>query len=413
MIPNPFNAGFYSGNRRALSEQLPDNAVVILGAHQHMQEAADINFGFRQEPNFQYLTGIIEPDWRLVIDKAKGQSMLVRPQMNEVHEAFNGLLTAEEAIVRSGVDRVMTQAQYLRWLKSAVAAKKTFFTLFPQTRLARFMHIALNPSPRLLVRHLKAHGATPQDCRRMLSKLRAIKQAPEIEALQAAIDITNAGLEAAIARRHDFRYEYEYEAIMSYEFLRHGAEGVAWKPIVAAGKNSCIMHHPDNMGRIKSGDWIVTDVGARVHGYVADVARTFPTGKKSAAWQRDIHAAAVAYHDEAMALIQPGRPLSEYVQGSDRILLEKLRALGLISRKGRRAMRRRMPHAIGHGLGIDAHDSLGGFETFQPGMVLTVEPGIYVPEREFGVRIENDILVTEDGHRNLSGALPIDIAVSA
>lgn len=401
------------GNRQALLDSLPERAVVVLSAHQHMQEAADIAFSFRQEANFQYLTGISEPGWRLVIDKDKRQSMLVRPQLSDVHIAFNGLMTADEARQRSGVDKVLTQPQYLRWLKAAVTAKKVFHTLYPQSRLARYMHLALNPTARLMVRHLKAHGATPLDCRQQLSKLRAIKQKPEITAIQAAIDVTNAGLEAAINGRLEFRYEYDYEAVLSYEFIRRGAEGLAWKSIVAAGKNNCTMHHMDNMGAIKAGDWVVLDVGARVHGYVADIARSFPAGKTSAAWQREIHAAAVAHHNDVMGLIKPGKPLAEYAQDSDRLLLDKLRQLGLIKRRSIKELRRRMPHAIGHGLGIDAHDSLRGFESFQPGMVLTVEPGIYVPEREFGVRIENDMLVTKDGVTNMSQALPVDVAVVA
>ncbi len=412
MIANPFTADFYVGNRRVLLESLPEHAVVVLAAHHNMQEAADTEFSFRQEPNFQYLTGIIEPDWRLVLDKDRAQAFLVRPQHNDVHIAFNGLLTPEDAMARSGVDKVMSQAQYGRWLKSAVASKKSFHTLLPQTQLARYMHLALNPAPRLLVRHLRGYGATPIDCRSQLAKQRAIKQSPEIAALTEAIAVTSEGMKAAIEARHSFKREYEFEAVLSYEFLKRGAEGLAWKSIVAAGKHNCTMHHVNNMGHIKKGDWVVMDVGARVHGYVADIARTFPAGDSTARWQREIHTAVVEYHNAMMARIIPGAPISEYVQYADQLLLETLRRLGLIKRKSKREMRRRMPHAIGHGLGIDPHDSLARYETFQPGMVLTVEPGIYVPEREFGVRIENDILVTKDGNRNLSAALPIDIAVA-
>lgn len=405
MIPNPFKASFFARNREKLLAELPENAIVVLSAHRNMQEAADMGFSFRQEPNFQYLTGIHEPDWRLILDKEKQQALLVAPQLNVVHVAFDGVLSSGDAIAVSGADKVLSIKQYARWLKNVGVSKRPVYTLLPQTRMARYMRLALNPSARLLVRQLRAHGATPLDCRQQLAKLRAIKQPQEIKALQAAIDITNAGLAAVIENRHSYRYEYEYEAKLTHEFLSRGAEGMAWKPIIAAGKHTCTMHHVRNNGAVKKNDWVLMDVGARVHGYVADVARTIPIGTVPA-WQQDVFDAVDELHDEVMALIKPGYEISAYAQQADKFLEEKLKRLGLMKRRSRKEMRNRMPHAIGHGLGIDAHDSLGRYETFQENMVLTVEPGIYVNERGFGVRLENDILITKDGARNLSGLLP-------
>lgn len=405
MIPHPFRASFFARNREKLLAELPENAVVILSAHRNMQEAADSCFTFHQEPNFQYLTGIQEPDWQLIIDKQKNQTILVKPSMNVVHIAFDGLLSTEEALEMSGAERVMSVRQYTRWLKSANLSRRPVFTLLPQTRMARYMRLALNPSTRLLVRQLRGYGATPLDCRSHLAKLRAVKQPSEIKALQAAIDITNAGLEHVIKNKDTYKYEYEFEAELTREFLSRGAEGMAWKPIVAAGRHTCTMHHIKNDGLIKKNDWILMDVGARVHGYVADVARTVSVGTPKI-WQKEIFDAVCELHDEVMALIRPGLEVATYVQQADDLLEDKLKRLGLMKRRSRKEMRRRMPHAIGHGLGIDAHDSLGRFETFQEGMVLTVEPGIYVNEKEFGVRIENDILITKEGAKNLSGGLP-------
>lgn len=405
MIPNPFKASFFAGNRAKLLADLPEDAVLVIAAHSNMQEAADTGFPFRQEPNFQYLSGIGEPDWRLIIDKQKQRTLLVTPYRSAVHIAFDGMLQAEEALMISGADKVLSLKQYARWLKAASLSKRPVYTLLPQTHMARYMHIALNPAQRLLVRQLRAYGATPIDCRQQLARLRAIKQPPEIKALQAAIDITNAGLGAVIKNRHIYTREYEYEAQLTHEFLRRGAEGMAWKPIVAAGKHSCTLHHTKNHGVIKKNDWVLMDVGARVHGYVADVARTIPTGK-TLPWQREVFDAVYELHDDMMEFIKPGYKVADYVQQADRLLEKKLKRLGLMKRRSVKEMRRRMPHAIGHGLGIDAHDSLGRFETFQENMVLTVEPGMYLPEREFGVRLENDILITKQGAENLSASLP-------
>jgi len=147
------------------------------------------------------------------------------------------------------------------------------------------------------------------------------------------------------------------------------------------------------------------DVGARIHGYAADITRTLPLGTATQ-WQRDIYEAVEHVHDGAMEFLKPGNTPSEYVQHVDQLMMDALKQLGLIKRRSQHEMRRYFPHAIGHGLGIDVHDSLGRHETFQEGMVLTVEPGIYVNEREFGVRLENDILITKDGAKNLSARLP-------
>lgn len=406
MIKNPFNADFHIGNRQKLLESLPDDAVVVIAAHRKMQEASDTELPFRQESNFQYLTGIDEPDWKLVIDKPRATSFLVAPQYNPVHIAFDGQLDTGLAVSISGVDKVISTKQYARWLKSARLSKRSVYTLLPQARMARYMHLTLNPSARLLIRHLRMHGATPLDCRLQLSKQRAIKQPPEIKAIQEAVDITNTALARVIENRHQYTREYEIEADLMHVFLKSGAEGPAWKPIVAAGKNTCVMHHRNNRGIIKKNDWILMDVGARVHGYVSDVARTIPVGKPQQ-WQIELFEAVREYHDEVMVLLKPGVEVSAYVQQADKILEAKLKRLGLMKRKSIKEMRRRMPHAIGHGLGIDAHDSLGRFERFQENMVMTVEPGMYAFERDFGVRLENDVIITKDGAKNMSASLPI------
>lgn len=405
MIPCPFKASFFAGNRAKLLAELPENSVLVLAAHRLMQQAADTSYVFWQEPNFYYLTGVTEPDWRLVIDTAKNQSWLVAPSMSISKIAFDGVLSPADAVYTSGVDKVVGQRQYQEWLKKVAIKGQPVYTLLPQTRLSRWMHMALNPAQRLLVRQLQAYGATPRDCRSQLARLRAIKQKPEIEAIQAAISITNESLQALMPQLANFKNEREIEGFLSYEFRRRGADGHAYAPIVAAGKNACTLHYVKNHTPLRANDWVLMDVGARLHGYASDITRTLPLGK-ILPWQRDVFAANEYVHDEAIHLLRPGVKPSEYVQKVDQLMLTALKQLGLIKRRSQREMRHYFPHAIGHGLGIDVHDSLGRHETFQEGMVLTVEPGIYVSEREFGVRLENDILITKGGAKNLSGALP-------
>lgn len=405
MIPNPFKASFFARNREKLMAELPENAIVILAAHRSMQQAADTSYSFWQEPNFYYLTGITEPDWRLVIDAGKQQTWLIAPSLSLSKIAFDGMLSPAEAMHLSGADRVLSQRQYQQWLKKVGAGGRSVHTLLPQTKLSRWMRMALNPAQRLLVRQMQTYGATVYDCRQQLARLRAIKQKPEIEAIQAGIDITTESLRALLPHLQEYKNERDIEGFLSYEFRRRGADGHAYAPIVAAGKNACTLHYVKNNTQLRKNDWLLMDVGARIHGYASDITRTLPVGAKTQ-WQQDIVSAVEHVHDEAVLTLRPGVAPAEYVQKVEQLMLGQLKQLGLIRRRSQLAMRKYFPHAIGHGLGIDVHDSLGRYETFKEGMVLTVEPGIYVPEREFGVRIENDILITKDGPKNLSAALP-------
>ncbi|HEX6462460.1 MAG TPA: aminopeptidase P N-terminal domain-containing protein [Candidatus Saccharimonadales bacterium] len=402
---SPFKPAFFAGNRAKLIEVLPANALVILTAHRTLQQAADSGFPFWQEPSFQYFSGICEPDWRLVIDCAKRQSWLVAPSINAVLKTFDGALEADEAKQTSGVERVLTQRQFQRWLKTVAGTGRPVYTLLPQTALARYMRLSLNPALRLLVRQLRGYGMTPLDCRQQIARLRAIKQKPEVAALEHAITITNDALRVVYENRANYKFEYECEATFLHEFRRRGAEGATWTPIIAAGKDACTLHHVKNMSPIHKKDWLLIDVGTRVCGYTADISRTFPV-TTTTAWQREIFNGVQFVHDEAIKLIHPGIKPTELVQQVDVLMMDTLKQLGLIKRRSQKELRKRFPHAVGHGLGLDAHESLGRFETFQEGMVLTVEPGIYVEEKGFGVRTENDILITKNGARNLSGGLP-------
>ena len=264
--------------------------------------------------------------------------------------------------------------------------------------------MALNPALRLQVRQLREYGATPRDCRLQLAKLRAIKQPPEIAAMQAAINVTQRSLEALVEALPTFTYEYEVEAFITHEFRRRGSQGHAYDPIVAAGKNACTMHYIKNDAKLGKNDWLLLDVGAQVYGYAADITRTIPLGKITARQQAIVDSVR-RVHDAAIDLLVTGTSPREYVQKVDSLMLRELKTIGLLPRKSVKQMRRYFPHAIGHGLGIDVHDSLGRFETFKAGMVLTVEPGIYIEDEGFGVRLENDILITKDGPRNLSAGL--------
>ena len=199
------------------------------------------------------------------------------------------------------------------------------------------------------------------------------------------------------------KYEYEIEAILNAAFRKTGAHGHAYDPIVAAEKNACTLHYVQNNDKLPKNGLVLIDAGAKFSGYAADVTRTYAIGTPTAR-QSAVHHAVEKAHQEIISLVRPGLKISEYSERVDEIMKAALKSLNLLSAP--EDYRRYFPHAISHGLGIDVHESLGGSETFKPGMIFTVEPGIYIPEESIGVRIEDDILVTDDGHRVLSEALP-------
>ena len=202
--------------------------------------------------------------------------------------------------------------------------------------------------------------------------------------------------------------EYEVEAEFTYYFRRHNAQH-AYDPIVAAGGNACTLHYGDNAARLKKRELLLMDIGARSDGYPADITRTWAIGEPTKR-QREVHAAVQEAQQRIIALIAPDLAVDAYQREVDEIMIDALMKLGLMkSRNDEKAYHRYFPHAVSHGLGVDVHDSLGRPKRLLVDMVLTVEPGIYIPEEGIGVRIEDDILVAPGGHENLSGALSTEL----
>lgn len=388
------DARFFTANR----ERLTHLSVIVVTAHTAMQLTHDVAGRFEQESNFWYLTGIEEPDWRLII--ANGESWLVAPDIDEVHRVFDGALSDNEAKKRSGIDKVLLSDEGEKFLHHLAKEYTTAYTLGPHPH-RQFFNFVENPAQARLRRQLKKQFVEVHDIRRELSRLRAIKQADEITLIRRAVERTCLAFDALKGELSTLEYEYQAEARFAYEFRRSGYVH-GYEPIVAAGINACTLHYVKNNDRISDGDLVLFDVGAKQDGYSADISRTYVKGNPTKR-QIAIHAAVESAHHEIISLLQPGYPIRDYLQAVDDIMKSALRDVGLASDDEQ--YRRYFPHAISHGLGIDIHDSLGGFEVFQPGMVLTVEPGIYINEEAIGVRIEDDIVITESGAENLSAHL--------
>ncbi len=403
---NTLNKAFFAGNREQTYDALKGGLLVIAGYTQ-MQRGNDMAARFEQEANFWYLSGIEYPDWWLLLDGKRRRSWLVAPTVAETHQLFDGSLAHDDAKMISGVDEVIDQKDVDSWLRHAARSHQLVYTVGSPQHSEHF-GFTLNPAPRELHDKLSRIFTKVEDFRLDLAKIRAIKQPQEIAAMQTAIDLTVKSFNNVYKKMASYHYEYEVEADFTADFRRAGAEGHAYDPIVAGGANACTLHYTHNNSRLKKGQLLLLDIGARHNGYAADITRTYTFGKPTKR-QQQVHAAVVDAQRAIIKLIAPEITVEQYHQQVDVIMKQALIDLGLIKSNDDPAYHTYFPHAISHGLGIDVHDSLGRSSMLKSGMVLTVEPGIYIPEEGIGVRIEDDILVTDTGYKNLSAKLPVTL----
>jgi Xaa-Pro aminopeptidase len=398
---------FFKSNRRRLIERL-NGGIIVMSAYAQMQRSNDMAFNFEQEANFWWLTGIDFPDWWMIIDGTRNKSWLVAPRISASHEIFDGSLSADSAKEISGVDAILTQDEAQSMLRDLSKKHSVVYVLGEQPH-AEHLDFILNPAIKSLREHVSRIFATVQDCRIELAALRAIKQPEEIVAMKSAIDITIDGFETVKRKLTTASYEYEIEAEFNYYFRMHGASGHAYDPIVAGGQHACTLHYIANSQKLKKRQLLLLDIGARVGGYAADITRTYAYGEPTKR-QIDIHGAVQAAQREIIAMIQPNLSVEQYQTNVDKVMSDALIGLGLMANyNDMDSYRKYFPHAVSHGLGIDVHDSLGAPKFLQKGMVVTVEPGIYIPEEGIGVRIEDDILVTASGNLNMSQRLSTDL----
>lgn len=398
---------FFKANREAIIEKLK-GGVLAVSAYTEMQRGNDTAFFFEQEANFWWLTGIEVADWWLIVDGLRGRSWLVAPTLSDSRQIFDGSLSSETAKKISGVDEVISRDDALSLLRQLAKKHSVAYTLGEQPH-AEYFDFTLNPGPKKLHDLLERTFNSVDDCRKDLARLRAIKQPQEIAAMKRAINLTIDAFENVKTCLDDFSYEYEVEAEFTYHFKKNGAKGHAYDPIVAAGHNACTLHYIDNTTKLRKRQLLLLDIGARVSGYAADITRTYSLGEPTAR-QVAVHSAVRSAQKQIITFIRPDVTVEEYQRNVDKVMLEAIISLGLIKDPSdEEGYRKYFPHAVSHGLGVDVHDSLGGPKFLKPGMVLTVEPGIYIPEEGIGVRIEDNILVTDKGHTNLTARLSTEL----
>lgn len=398
---------FFATNREQFELNLK-GGVAVLASYTGMQRGNDMAFQFEQEANFWWLTGIEEPDWWVVIDASRHKSWLVAPSVSESHQIFDGALSFEKAKLISGVDEVVTRDDAKSMLRD-MAKKHSVVNTLGEQPYAEYLDFSLNPAIKKMYDMLLRTFRSVQDCRKDLAKIRAIKRPDEIARMKKAINLTANAFEQVRQNLDAYSYEYQVEAAFTYHFRSQGAQGHAYDPIVAFGGNACTLHYGANQMKFKKRGLLLMDIGAKCDGYAADITRTYAIGEPTKR-QIEVHAAVQSVQHDLIAILNPDLALDELQRQTETRMTEALVQLGLMKNDAdEKALHRYFPHAIGHGLGVDVHESLGAPRFLMPGMVLTVEPGIYIPEEEIGVRIEDNILITDKGHTNLSGRLSTDL----
>jgi Xaa-Pro aminopeptidase len=404
-------SNFFAGNRERLKNLFTGTAPIVLTAHGLLQKSADEFYPFRQDSSFWYLSGCNEHDIILVMDKDK--EYLIVPSRDPIVEAFDGAIDTESLAAVSGIKDIVGEKEGWQRLGARLKKVQHVATLAANKPYIEHSGMYSNPARASLIARMKE--ANPElkllDLRQHLSHMRMIKQPQEVEALRGAIDVTVDTLKEVSrpSRLTKYGYEYELEADITRGFRRRGAQGHAFSPIVASGERACTLHHIANDGQLSSDELVVVDVGAQYQNYCADITRTVSLGGQPSRRQQQVHMAVADVQDYAYSLLKPGVDLQSYEKQIEKFMGEKLRELGLIKSIDSDAVRQYFPHATSHFLGLDAHDSGDYGQPLSAGMVITVEPGIYVREESIGIRIEDDVLITENGIEILTSRLPREL----
>lgn len=399
-----FDRAFFSNNRRRLGEQAGADLIVIT-AHGQMQRNGDNTYPFRQDSSFWYLTGIDEPDLILVL-KA-GEASLIVPERDYFREAFDGKIDTKVVAETSGIKKVLAQKEGWQWLRQEVRKAQKVATLFSAGSYMPWHGFYTNPARARLLKRLKRVNPKLEleDLRSALARLRMIKQAPELEATQQAIDVTIATLKDVLDRRHSFTYEYEVEAELWYGYRKRGAEDLGFPTIAASGPKVTQIHPMDNNDPLDKKGLLLIDTGVEINHYNSDLARTMAF-EKPPVRVRQVYDAVIEVRNFANDFLKPGVTLREYEKAVEACMGKQLKRLGLIQEESRETIRHYFPHATSHFLGLDTHDAGDYDAPLEPNTLLAVEPGIYIPEEGIGMRVEDNVLITEKGIKNLSDSLP-------
>ena len=406
-------------NRKKLFKLLKNKSVAIINSNDEMPRNGDQTFPYRQNSDFFYLTGIEQEKSVLIISKGYKKEFeeilfILKPEKTlEIWEGHK--LTNEEVKTISGIDNIKYISEFEMMLQEVILASETVY--LNKNENLKFETPVLYKDIRLIneiTEKFPLHNY--ERLAPLLTELRLQKEPEETELIQEACNITTKAFHRILKFIKPGEKEYEIEAEITAEFLRNGASGHAYQPIIASGKDNCVLHYVSNDKECKDGDLILMDFGAEYANYAADTTRTVPVNGKFTDRQKEVYNAVLRVMKKATSLIKPGNTINKVNEEVNRLIEKELINLGLAKQneiddkeKKDSVRMKYFMHGNSHFMGLDVHDVGTKDTVFKAGMVMSCEPGIYVEEEGFGIRLENDILVTENGQIDLLAEEPIEI----
>ena len=414
--------------RKRLAQTMKKGSVAVIASAAARIRNRDVEYPYRQDSDFFYLTGFNEPDSVAVLAPGRKQGEYV--VFCREHDAKLAIWVGNNAGLDGaqdtyGAEEAFPIAELPKILPGMLENReRVYYAIGCNGELDRVIATAVNDiraRARTGVRAPFEFVALDH----VLHEMRLIKTPAELRNMRRAADVSVAAHQRAMRACHPGKFEYEIEAELVHEFTRHGLRAQAYPCIVASGKNACVLHYTDSRNQLHEGDLLLVDAGAECDHYAADITRTFPINGKFREPQRQLYELVLEAQVAAIAAVRPGKQWNEPHEAAVRMLTRGLVKLGMLQGRVNKlikdeAYKKFYMHRTGHWLGMDVHD-VGDYRTeddwrpFEPGMVLTVEPGLYVPHdctevdpkwRGIGIRIEDDVLVTKDGHEVLTAGAP-------
>jgi len=409
----------YIENRKKFASQLMPDSIAIFHSNDEMPRNGDQNFTFRQQSDLFWLSGIDQEQTVLIISKdhpiPEYRELLFLRRTNEHIAVWEGhKYTKEEAREASGI-------QHIYWVDELPTVLPVLM------HHSTNVYINLNENDRFVTEVVYRDERMANELKNkypnhryersgpIMAKLRSVKSDLEVEQMRTACDITNKAFRRVLGFTRPGVMEYEIEAEIIHTFIANRATGHAYSPIIASGASACVLHYNDNNKECKDGDVILLDFGADYGNYAADLTRSIPVNGKFTKRQRDVYNAVLRVMRAATKMLVVGASIPRYQEEVGKIMEQELIGLGLLKKADVDKQDPRQPlykkyfmHGTSHFLGLDVHDIGNRYMPLQAGMVLTCEPGIYIPEENLGIRIENDILITEKGPVDLMAEIPIE-----
>ena len=404
----PLSSKLYAKNRNRFVKEMKNGGLAVFNSNDIYPISSDSTLPFAQHRDIFYLSGIDQEESILLLfpdaPEPEHREILFLKKTDDLIAIWEGQkLTKENATALSGIQTVYWLESFEKQFNALASKAQLFYfntnehpraKIETQTREDRFIKWAKAKFPN--------HPTAKSNL--ILQRLRSVKDLEEIGQIQKAVNISEKGFKRVLPFIKPGIWEYEIEAEFAHEFLKNRSKGFAYTPIIASGKNSNVLHYIENNTQCQAGDLILMDVGAEFGNYASDLTRTVPVSGKFNPRQRSVYEAVLRVENAAISLLKPGVLIKEYQQEVGKVMTDELMKLGLLDQKtlvnqdpDKPAYKKYFMHGTSHHLGLDTHDYGPMDAPLQAHMVLTVEPGIYIPEEGFGIRIEDNVVIQTQG----------------